>query len=604
VSNPDVAAISELANLTSAQLAQLDVGMQRSSCLYFATRNLKGAPEAPYNGRFIAGDHHFEWDNLVSGKQARGVQGIRACILAPRDHGKSFFFNLAYPIWRGMFGKPGEVGYIFSANQQLAIEFLEKIVEEITSNPKLQHLAPRNWEQVWSKRRIKLTTGVEIRTRGFGVKVRGGHPHWIICDDVLGDENITSEITRKRCIDFFFSAITNMVIPGGELLVVGTPMHQADLYAKLRENGVYRMWRKAALQKGKPLWPTRYSLVLLKAKKEDIGSVRFTREFLVQPFSDEMSMFPSYLFVGEVLLPTVTLGMGGAYWDSIGITNRVMGVDIAMSAETGADFLVIFVMARDANGNRWICEILREKGMSFQAQLDLIDSTSKLYQCSLVFIEANQMQRVWSDELIRTSDMPVKKFFTTGSGKGRTTNVSQSANKHSLEAGVPILRPLFENKKWRIPRGNDQRTIENVNAWSGEMQAMSFIDGKVQSVGEHDDCVMACWIAEQALRAGGFSASFGAENLTATNKVPNMPTAEPGMDPRKEDTDVPQPDPTKPKTLPPKLVTGQTEAELGLPETAGRDGANNRLSESFGGTSDDFVDPAIAQMWGTIPGGG
>lgn len=602
MSNPGVAEVDELRNLTTAQLAQLDLGMQRTSCLYFATRNLSGPPEAPYNGRFIAGDHHFEWDELVSGKSAIGQQGRRVCLLAPRDHGKSFFFNKAYPIWRAAFGRPGEIGYIFSANQERAIEMLEQIVEEITTNPKLQHLAPRNWERVWSKRRIKLTTGVEIRARGFGVKVRGGHPHWIICDDVLGDENITSETVRKKSIDYFFSAVTNMVVPGGEIVLVGTPMHQGDLYAEIQQRGTYKIWKRPALKAGKALWPLRYSVELLEARKEEIGSVRFTREFIVQPFSDEMSMFPSYLFLGEVLLPTVTFGMGGKYWDSVGIRNRVMGVDLAMSAETGADYMVIFVAGKDMAGNRWVCEIIREKGLSFQAQLDLIDSTCKIYDCSLVFIEANQMQRVWSDELIRTSDIPVKKFFTTGQHKSKATNVSQSANKHSLEAGVPVLRPLFENKKWRIPRGSDERTITVVNAWSSEMQAMSFIDGKVQSVGEHDDTVMACWICEWAIRTGGFSASFGDAEVGAHNETPNLPQAEKGTDPARPDIDVPQPVARKKEeVLSPKLVTGQTEDEPELPMTAGRDGANNRLSEAFGG--DGFVDPAISQLWGTIRGG-
>jgi hypothetical protein len=597
VSSPDVVAQAGLKDLSVAQLAQLDLGMQRTSCLYFATRNLTGPPEAPYNGRFIAGDHHFEWDELVSSKKYRQPElGRRVCLLAPRDHGKSFFFNKAYPIWKARFGRPGEVGYIFSATQERSIEMLETIVEEITTNPKLQFLAPRNWEHAWSKRRIKLTTGVEIRARGFGVKVRGGHPHWIICDDVLSDETITSETIRKKAIDYFMSAITPMVVPGGDLVIVGTPMHQADLYAAIKEAGIYTMWKRRAVDKdGTALWPLRYSKSLLDIRKEEIGSVKFTREYLVEPFSDEMSLFPSYLFTGEVLLPTVTFGRGARYWDQLGIRNRVMGVDIAMSAETGGDYMVIFVVGKDALGNRWVLDILREKGLSFQAQLDLIDSTCKFYDCSLCFIESNQMQRVWGDELIRTSDIPVKKFFTTGSWKSKATPTTQSANKHSLEAGVPMLRPLFENRKWRIPRGADERTIANVNAWRSEMQAMSFIDGKVQSVGEHDDTVFACWIAEWAIRTGGFSASFGDTTITATNETPDLPTADEGTDP--QDPDIMPSASTaesKPKApLAPKVVNGQTEPEQ--PQPAGR----LRMVDDHG--DGGFVDPALSQLWGTLP---
>jgi hypothetical protein len=583
-----------LKDLSAAQLAQLDLRMQRASCLYFATRNLSGPPEAPYDGRFIAGDHHYDWDDLVASDVSVTPQGRRVLALAPRDHGKSFFFNKAYPIWKGRFGRKGEIGYIFSANQERAIEMLEVIVQEITTNPKLQFLAPRNWERTWSKRRIRLTTGVEIRARGFGVKVRGGHPHWIIGDDVLSDETITSETVRKKAIDYFFSAVTNMIVPGGEIVLVGTPMHQADLYAEIEQRKVYYLWRRPAVDKrGNALWPLRYHKALLDERKEEIGSVRFTREFLVQPFSDEMSMFPSYLFTGEVLLTQTTLGMPGAYWDSVGIRNRVMGVDIAMSAETGGDYFVLFVMGMDPNGNRWVIDIQRHKGLSFQGQLDLIDSTSKRYQCSLVFIESNQMQRVWADELIRTSDAPIKKFITTGQGKTNSTPTSQSTNKHSLEAGVPILRPLFENKKWRIPRGNDPRTIEVTNAWFSEMQAMSFIDGKVQSVGEHDDCVMAAWICDQALRRGGFSASFGEADITSSNVVPDLPTAPKGQDPARSDEDV---TPAPPERLPPKAANGHTGPEP-EPVTGGR----LKLIDEPGAS---VVDPAIDQLWGHLPRGG
>jgi hypothetical protein len=47
----------------------------------------------------------------------------------------------------------------------------------------------------------------------------------------------------------------------------------------------------------------------------------------------------------------------------------------------------------------------------------------------------------------------------------------------------------------------------------GELQCISFQDGKVVSVGEHDDTVMACWMADTAIRlSGGLAWSFaGAE---------------------------------------------------------------------------------------------
>lgn len=933
--------------MTPEDQAKLRRKMMRTSLVYFAANMLTGPMEPPYNGRFLVGMHHHEWSELA-------VETERVCVLAPRDHGKSFLWNKAYPIWRGAYGRPGDIGYIFSANQDKANEMLQLVVEELTSNPRLQYLVPIDWERRWSKRRIRLTTGVEIRARGFGVKVRGGHPHWIVCDDILSDDNIYSETIRQKAVDYFLSAITNMVVPGGQIVVVGcvtgdtwvstenglrrirslcpgpetprtaydlglpvhgrsgvetaakfwvngrcqtkrvtlergfriegshrhpllvmdadgvarwrrcdevevgdyvavkpgcdawaptaptivvperrrgntidipetltpdfaymlglwtaegsfesggrvmisntdepiraylashpfgmrfeanntpgseqtmrcsairfldsveacggvlgrcnekvvprlimegtrdsaraflqglfdgdgciyvrgraqqvtltttseslardvqqlllnfgivasldrrdppppteraphpqhdqwivrmcageaflfmrdvgfrlprkaaavadmrreapdrgiphqgaliagirlekpriargartkpptniaalaqegrpsrsrleaaqswftrhgasgpstaalranldepfawlkvegiddseaetfdfvvpqgasfignglvnhnTPMHQGDLYAHLRDNGVYTVWKKPALDPvtGDALWPARYSKALLERKRQEIGNARFTREFGVEPYSDDMSLFPSWLFDGE---PTrqrmVKMGQPMAYYQALGIRSFYAGVDIALSAETGADYFVIFVVGRDGDGNRWVVDIYRAKGLAYHRQLDRIVDYSKRYDCALVFVEANQAQRVWGDELIRTTDIPVKKFTTIGRGKGAGRSMSQTANKNDLEKGVPSLRPLLENKKWRIPVG-DRESVEKARTWIAEMTAFSFVDGKVQGVGAHDDVPMACWMADQAVRRGGFSASFGNE---------------------------------------------------------------------------------------------
>jgi hypothetical protein len=465
-------------------------------------------------------DAEVLWDEIVSIEDAGELETY--CLDVPRLENyigndvithNSHYINKAFPIWKAMFGNPGEIGYVFSANQERAVEMLEGVTDELIHNRKLQHLVPSDYGRTWSRKRIRLTTGVEIRARGFGVKVRGGHPHWIVNDDILTDDTITSETIRNKQIDYYYSAVSNMIIPGGQIGTIGTPLHVADLYAKLRESGVYTMWEKPALDPvtGEPLWPLRYDAAALKLKEQEIGSVRFTREYLVRPFSDSMSLFPSHLFDGDPTRQyTVKMGMPAAFWAALGIRCYV-GVDIAMSAETGADYFVIFVLGVDGDGNRWVVDIYRDKGLPFRRQLDLIVEYSRRYDAQLVFVEANAAQRVWGDELIRTTDIPVKKFTTIGRGKGTGAAMSQTANKNDLEKGVPSLRPLLENQKFRIPMG-DQQSVEKARMWIAEMQAFSFIDGKVQGVGSHDDLVMACFFADQAIRRGGFSASFGDED--------------------------------------------------------------------------------------------
>jgi hypothetical protein len=477
--------------------------LETSLCT-FAQETLSGPQEAPYNGRFLIGNHHGEWGRLIQGHN-------RLCILAPRDHGKSYFFDFAYPLWQISRSTTRGLGYIFSATQDQAVRLLGAIKNEIETNPKLQHLLPEQLGtrgRKWSSSAITTRNGYTIYARGYGTKVRGGHPDWIIVDDGLNDETAYSELVRRKQNDYFFTAISNMVTPNGQIIVVGTPFSMNDLYGELAKNSEYYFKKYQALNGPDeiPLWPERYSKEILLRKRREIGAVRFTRELQCDPISDDMSLFPLMLFQGEPAEQfNIRLGMPYKFWEQAGVV-PYMGVDFAMSTSTGADYFVAWVMGLDKQGNRWIIDIQRGCGLPYQSQLSIINTLGRKYRPALIYLESNQMQTIYGDELIRTTDLPIKKFVTT-------------AIKHSLDKGVPSLRVLLENKKMRIPRG-DQKSIEMTDIWINEMRALTWSEGGIKSVSGHDDTVMGNWICDQAIRQGGFSFDFG----DGTEKGRNLDT--------------------------------------------------------------------------------
>ncbi|MBT8428309.1 MAG: hypothetical protein KJN79_00205 [Gammaproteobacteria bacterium] len=489
--------------------------MLKSSLAYFASEMISGPPEAPYHGRFLVGRHHEEWDALIHEHE-------KLVIEAARDHGKSHLMSLAYPIWRGGYTHPGRLGYIFSNTQPLAEAFLALIKEECAENERLQHLLPNgiSTARQWGKAsELQMRNGSVIRARGMGVKVRGGHPYWAVADDILDDNDIYSETIRQRHIDYFLSAINNMVVPGGQIVVVGTPFAVADLYGYLREAGAYHCVKYPAIRAdGSLLFPERYSQRLLDQRKKELNSAsRFAREFNCSPLSDESSLFPSHLFEGGDVRVPYTLGLGADFWERRGCTTYT-GVDFAMSASSAADYTVIFTVAQDSRGVRWIANIRRGRGWGFQRQLDEIKDEYALMRPAVIHAEANQMQRIFTDELIRETDIPIRKFFTTGvqpKNPSRKGMGQLSLSKHHLERGVPSLRMSLENRKWRIPRG-DQRSMELTDIWIGELQSMSWEGGKVVSVGAHDDMCMSSWMCDAAVRMGGFNFSFGDADGTDT----------------------------------------------------------------------------------------
>jgi hypothetical protein len=487
--------LGQLEDLTEAE--EVELAMQFESLAYFAARNLRGPDIHPYNGKFIISEHHEEWSDIIAEHEF-------ACIQASRDHGKTFFCDFAYPIWQA-WRHPKRAGFIFSATQPQARRILRDIREEIETNPRLAHLLPSRKER-WNDDEIKLANGHTIYARGYGTKVRGAHPVWIVCDDVLNDETAYSETQRHKQNEYFFNAIVPMRVPGGQILVIGTPFHSSDLYAELNKMPAFFCAKYPAIldqgtDKERALWPERYDIkALYKIRDEVVGSIRFTREYLVQPISDDLSLFPTWLFKGKPSEQyNLSLGMPRDFWDKLDVTIYV-GVDFAIGTRKDSDFTVIFTVGLDPRGNRWVIDIERFHGATYKEQKAAIIATGRRYRPDLMFLESNQMQAIFGQELKEDTDLPIKEFHTTGLAK------------HSLEKGLPSMRTLLENGKWRIPRG-DARSVEMTDIWITELNQFLFDKGKVQSIGEHDDCAMASWIADQACRAGAsFSASFGIED--------------------------------------------------------------------------------------------
>jgi hypothetical protein len=455
-------------------------------------------------------------------------------IRAARDHGKSYFWDVAFPIWKAEFYQPSDI-YIFSSSQSMAEDRLNETRRELLNNPRHAHLLPSgNIDRIWNKRELVVgPSRTRIRARGWGVRVRGGHPPVIVCDDVLDDRCLYSETIRKKAEDYFFSVLVGMITPEGQIIVCGTPFHFADLYAKIEETKVYAVSTFKALNRGADgeltsLFPERYSVAQLLHKRDrEIGTARFAREYQAQPLTDEASLFPSHLFEGKGIRVPYKLGMPAAYWEERGAV-RYAGVDIAMSSSSSADYFVMFSVAVDPQGNRWIANIRRKKGLGFQQQLDIIKEEFALLRHDVIHIESNQMQRVWTDELRATTDLPIRAFFTSGVQPAQPWKrgmTSITMGKHSLDRGVPSLRMGLENKKWRIPRG-DAKAIAATDIWIGEMQCMSMQGGKVVSVGEHDDLVMACWMTETAVQLGGASFYFVGDE-EKTREVKEIPRISP-----------------------------------------------------------------------------
>lgn len=464
--------------------------MLRADCAFFASEVLG----------IEIGDHHQEWSELI--RKHRKIS-----VLAARGHGKSGFWSYAYPIWQS-WRTDGNLGLIVSDTEGQVSEFFRIIKDgkefrdedgylwklpAIADVPFLAHLLPRDWERSWTESRIFFANKSRFEGKTFGKRFRGRHVLWMVIDDGIGDDTQYSELAREKDWDFLTRTLSPMLLPGGQMVDAGTPLHADDIHGRLAKNAefVQRKYPAIRQENGRDvaLWPELRPLKWLRSKEREVGSLAFGQEYLLQPATSEASLFPLKLFTkhSATLAHDLCVGLTRQQIEDRG-WSIFFGVDVAQSAEVGADYFVICVLAVDEAGNRYVIDLFREKGLPFHAQLATIQDWAARYEPDLIYIEANASQRIYGDELIRTTDLPIYKFVTTAGGK------------NSLDSGVPGLRPLIENGKLRFARG-DAESIQKTDALIAELGCFAWVDGKLQGVGAHDDTVMAAFLADQAVRA-------------------------------------------------------------------------------------------------------
>lgn len=437
--------------------------------------------------------HHLEWGDLVH-------QHKKLCINAARDHGKSFYFSNAYAAWQlYRYKKPSSVryskrptvassnrGFLFSFSLQQSVDLLEILKGTIEENEILkERLYPQSTSANWSATNIVCRNGARLTGKGFGSSVRGAHPYWIIVDDGLKDNVIYSALQRNKSTDYFHSVIMNMLVPGGQIIVVGTPFHAEDLYGDLKtKNGWFVIEYPAIFPNGRILWPQRWSFKDLMDKKETQGSIIFSRENLCRPITNESSIFPMEILTRSLLrMENYTL-VDSREEFPIKFSKVVVGCDFAISANVGADYAVFSVWGIDElTDERWLLHLYREKGAKFFEQMNVLRRINSRFRPDLIVMENNTFQQIFV-ETADTEGMPVI---------GHTTGI----DKYDLKIGWPHLSTLFERGKIHIPVGNvySQQVKDLIFQ---DLGSVAFTEKGLESVGSHDDISSSFWLADLA----------------------------------------------------------------------------------------------------------
>jgi phage terminase large subunit-like protein len=446
--------------------------------------------------------HHLEWGNLTQLYKY-------LCIIAARDHSKSFMFSKAYPLWKlyrytkgGVFKNANrdlvtsKKGMLVTAEFTLGKDFLAMIKEEIEENAILrERLYPQKSAGEWGMSEIKCRNGAELQIKSIESRLRGRHPHWMVVDDILDESALYSSEMREKFRSFFHSVLMNAIVPGGQVLLIGTPFHEKDLYADLKTKKAWKVFEYPAIfPDGALLWENRYNFKALIEKRESQGSIIFSREILCKPISSESTIFPYHIlersFIG---MSEYTLVKN--YYSHLKKFNKIsVGCDFAISSEIGADYTVYTVWGLDDFGYYWLLYMWREKGASYNKQISVLKEINSNFQPNVIMAEDNVFQKVMV-QIAKEAGLPII---------GHTTGT----NKFDLRNGLPGLAVLFEQNKIKLPRG-DQFSKDMTDILTSELSSITWKEsGKLESISEHDDTGMSSWLGIKGLNYVNESFSY------------------------------------------------------------------------------------------------
>ena len=442
--------------------------------------------------------HHLEWGDLVHRHNKLGIE-------AARDHGKSYYFSNAYPAWqlyrysrpkKSVYSKrPSKSnsnrGYLFSFSLQQSVDLMEILKNTIESNDILrERLVPDNKTSGgWASTNILCKNGARLTCKGFGSSVRGAHPYWIVVDDGLKDNVIYSQLQRQKSIDYFHSVIMNMLVPGGQIIVVGTPFHANDLYGDLKsksktatgsDKGWFMIEYPAIFPDGRILWPQRWSFSDLMEKRTTQGNIIFSRENLCRPITNESSIFPLKVLERTLVgMENYTL-VNNVDDFPMKFSKVVVGCDFSISANVGADYTVFTVWGVTEDREMYLLHMYRDKGKTFHEQMQILKGINIRFRPHCMVLEQNTFQQIFVQESDKQG-MPVI---------GHTTGI----DKYDLKTGWPGIAILMERGKMHIPVG-DKYSEDMKDLIFSDLGSVAFTDKGLCSVAEHDDISSSIWLA-------------------------------------------------------------------------------------------------------------
>ena len=279
----------------------------------------------------------------------------------------------------------------------------------------------------------------------------------------------------------------------GRLMMVGTPFSYNDLYAELEDKDTFTVETYPAINtKGEALWPQRWDLEALKQRENSMPAIKFAREYLCEPIHDMSSMFPMSLLEKARDSELVLMRQAEQDFDENGEASgtfgqHFVGWDPAIASDSNADYTAMTILRiLPDSDEKQIVHSVHQKGLNSSAQKKEVILLNSRFRPDLIELEGNNFQRMFEVELKEMrEDIPIKTFMTT---------------RQKKESMFMSLLLAFEQGQIKTPWG-DEKSKEFTRKLETELSRFGMQkNGRLESVGSHDDLAMSLALANWATK--------------------------------------------------------------------------------------------------------
>ena len=426
----------------------------------------------------------------------------RRVIEAFRGIGKSWL-TAAYVLWR-LYINPEERILVVSASKDRADAFsvfLKRLIDEM---PLLNHLRPRPGQR---DSNIAFDVGPSsahqapsVRSVGITGQLTGGRATIIIADDVEVPKNSLTQAMRDKLAELVkeFDAV---LVPGGEIIYLGTPQTEMSLYNALPNRGYeIRVWparyptpeqrtrygaRLAPIIGrlldqdptivGRSTDPVRFSDRDLMEREFSYGRSGFAMQFMLDTAASDTDRYPLKLSDLVIMSLNAELAPVRVAWGSgpeqvvsdlpnVGLTGDrlhramflskefadfqgcVMAID---PAGRGGDELAYAIVAM-LNGVLYVLDVGGMKGGYADDNLEELARLAKRYKVKEIIVESNfgdgMFLKLLTPFLVRIHPVTTSEVRHNTQKEARIIDTLEPVmNQHRLVIDEALVRKDYEN---------------------------------------------------------------------------------------------------------------------------------------------------------------